>query len=82
MTLAALTALTGNQKVLWYFVLVVGVTLIVRPYWQDWRYGKYRPTRQEYYLMPAAECKRRMRDPKFKRYIDHLFRHDPPEVDG
>jgi len=80
MMLAALTELTGREKLIWYVIFGVGLWLVVTPFWLDRRYGKYRPTRQEYYLIPAAECKRRMQNPKFRKYIDHLFRHDPPNV--
>jgi hypothetical protein len=73
MITVALTVLTGSQKAAW-FLLAVGAVLICSPYFLDWRYGKYRPSREEVGAMSADEYKKKLRNPKFERYINRLFK--------
>ena len=73
MIAVALTVLTGNSKPAGWFLLVVGCAVIAFPYWQDWRYGNYRPNCHQVNAMSADEYKQRLRDPRFRRWVDHLF---------
>lgn len=46
----------------------------------DWRYGKFRPTRREIDVMPAAEYGRRLRqDPKFGKWVNRVLPKQPPQ---
>lgn len=73
MITVALTVLTGSQKLAWV-LLAIGVVLIGMPYLLDWRYGKYRPSRQEVAAMPPDEYRKKIRNPKFEKYINHIFK--------
>jgi hypothetical protein len=68
-----LTALTVSQRLSSWGLVVIGTILIVKPYFLDWRYGEYRPSRREVGAMSKEEYKKRLRDPKFERYINRLF---------
>ena len=73
MIAVALTVLTGNSKPAGWFLLILGCAVIAFPYWQDWHYGNYRPNRHQVNAMSADEYKQRLRDPRFRRWVDHLF---------
>jgi hypothetical protein len=76
MMVASLAGLAGRWRLLLWIVFVVGAWLAVMPFWLDWRYGKYRPDVEEYNRMTAAESRKGMRDVKFRRHVEHLFRHE------
>ena len=59
-----------------WLLLVVGLVLIIDPYWQDYRYGKDRPSREEMDRMSAAEHKKKLYDPKFRRWVDRVYKSD------
>jgi hypothetical protein len=71
--LVALTALTVGQKIPWYLVFAIGAIIAIRPFWMDWWYGKYRPSRRELDVMPAAEYRKRCSNRKFRRWSDRVF---------
>lgn len=77
MITVALAVLIGSQKIAGWFLLVAGVVVIASPYWQDWRYGEYRPNIHEINDLSSEQYKRRLLDPKFKKWVERQARKHP-----
>ena len=74
MITVALALLIGTRKMAW-ILLVFGCAVIAWPYFLDWKYGKYRPTRSEFDLLSVDAHKKKYRnDPRFAKWINHLYK--------
>lgn len=53
--------------------LIMGLLLLWRGAYLDRKYGKDRPSRKEIDIMPVSEFKERSRDPRFTKWINHVY---------
>jgi len=68
-----LVLLHGIGMVVGWSLFVLGCAFVANPFRQDWRYGEFRPTRKEINKMLSDDYKEPLRDPKFRKWVDHLF---------
>lgn len=72
----ALTVLVGNSHALAWLMLAAGFCFIAYPLWQDWWYGTFRPSRLEIDDLTGDRYRKYMKNPKFKKWVDHVFPYD------
>jgi hypothetical protein len=75
MVAAALGGLLSSQKIISVILLIVGSLLIGIPYPQDWRFGAFRPSKEEIDRMPAKEYRDAIKRKKFRKYVEHVFKN-------
>ncbi len=72
---AAIAVLAAEgQKIAWCFVLIGG-GLMGWPFYLDWKYGSFRPSKREIDRMSASEYRDHLRSKKFTNYVNHLFKN-------
>jgi hypothetical protein len=52
--------------------LTIGIGFIGWPIYLDIKYGEERPTKREIGAMPSEEYKRKIKNPKFRKWINDL----------
>ncbi len=57
---------------------LLGLTILLRAVYLDRRYGTNRPTKREVEAMSAAEFKKRLREPEFRRWVDQGLKFNLP----
>jgi hypothetical protein len=60
--------------------LIIGIMFIARPIYLDTKYGEDRPTKREIDAMPLDEYREKIRNPKFRKWVDNLKITIPPTV--
>ena len=68
--IAIAAVIEASCRVLAVGFLLLGIAFIIRPYFLDWKYGEYRPSKREIGAMSLEEYRKRIRNPKFRKYID------------
>jgi hypothetical protein len=53
-------------------LVIIGVGFIAWPLYLDTRYGEERPTKKEIGAMPPEEYRRKIKNPKFRKWVDDL----------
>ena len=67
--------LTLLRTAVGWAALFAGVAVLADIYVRDYLFGTYRPTKQEIDRMPAPEYREKIRDKKFRRYVNRLFKN-------
>lgn len=73
----ALAVLIVSPKPVAWVLFVAGWALIAFPFWQNWRYGRYRPDQHQINAMSGDEYKRHFHDPKFRKWVERQARKHP-----
>ena len=79
MTLLGIAAITIWGRWLALIPLIAGVGFIGWPIYLDIKYGQERPTKREIGAMPLEEYRRKIKNPKFRKWVDDLKITIPPE---
>lgn len=78
---AALPTLIASKQLAWV-IFGIGALLIVvgflEPdrFFKEWIWGPFRPTRREIDSMGSKEYGRHLTNPKFRRYVNWVYRKD------